>query len=212
MKKIILLALLVGLVGCKESNSGLDKKVINTAYDNCYQKLASIVKSPSSLRVNETIAGVYMPEAEDVYRLFSNRIIDQKANEINGLYKDTDTRYRELGVTLDYEAQNSFGVYLPGTFSCSYIYSLRLDHHSPDFITLAKVQNDEEEIKLNGTDIDVGNASNFKLNQNLHKITASTSSEFSDLDKKMYADIMEQHEFSKRDKEAERLKKSLGWD
>ena len=53
MKKIILLSLVLGLVGCKETNTGMDKNLFNTSYDKCVDYLTDSLKSPSSLKIRE---------------------------------------------------------------------------------------------------------------------------------------------------------------
>lgn len=45
MKKFLILSVLVGLSGCKESSTGLDKNVLNTAFKKCSIYLGDLVKS-----------------------------------------------------------------------------------------------------------------------------------------------------------------------
>ena len=57
MMRILIILLVIGLSGCKESVTGLDKRVLNAAYDNCQEKLKSVLKSPSSLRISDAAIG-----------------------------------------------------------------------------------------------------------------------------------------------------------
>ncbi|WP_407595054.1 hypothetical protein [Acinetobacter lwoffii] len=189
MKKIIIFSLVACLLGCKEPQTELQKKVINTAYENCEEKLKATLKSPSSLRINNASASNYMPESQNIYNLYSKKILDDKTNKITTLYKDSKWRYRSLNVGLSYEAQNSFGVYLPGEFSCTYMYELRGEDESPEGLKLIQIKSSDEVADFNGLSISVDSASNYILNENIKNISSSVGSLFSESDKKTNADI-----------------------
>lgn len=219
MKKKLILSMIsvsIILLGCKENQTGLQKDVINSAYDNCYTNLSKTLKSPSSLRVKESLVGVSTPEVTDVYRLYADEII--KDNKISALTRDSKTRFRMLSVNLNYEAQNSFGVYLPGNFECSYMYKLLEDRQSPSELDLFKVESDDnEKIELNTPIYNFKDSSNLKLTDSINKVVGDSNSYiFNANDEAMFSKLLEQskdeQENIEREKEAQRIKKSLGWD
>jgi len=206
MKKVILLGLVIGLIGCAESKTGLEKNVINAAYDNCSSGLLDILKSPSSLKIIDSNALVYIPSIETANRLFGDDLVEK--NEINALAKRVKTRYRELGIFFKYEAQNSFGVYLPGVFECSYTYELTSDHKSPSSITLSKIKTGEEEAYLNKslTSYEFKKVSNINLNDNLKSIMDGVTSSFESSDEIVYTKIIEYRKLLKLESDnAQRL-------
>ncbi|MHA3079540.1 hypothetical protein [Acinetobacter sp. ANC 5502] len=218
MKKKLILSIIsvsIILLGCKENQTGLQKDVINSAYDNCYTNLSKTLKSPSSLRVKESLVGVSTPEVNDVYRLYADEII--KDNKISALTHDSKTRFRMLSVNLNYEAQNSFGVYLPGSFECSYMYKLGEDRQSPSELDLFLIQSDDEKIELNKPIYNFKDSSNLKLTDSINKVVGDSNAYiFNANDEAMFSKLLEQSKDEKedieREKEAQRIKKSLGWD
>lgn len=203
MKNIYIFALATCLLGCKEPQTELQKEVINTAYENCQEKLKAVLKSPSSLRINNATVSNYIPESQTIYNLYSNEILSDKTNKITVLHEDSKSRYRALNLSLNYEAQNSFGVYLPGDFSCTYIYELREASESPKDLKLIQIKSSNEAFGFKGLSIPVDNASNYLLNENIKNISSSIGSFFSESDKKMNVDIekLRQNEIEKKSKQ-----------
>lgn len=191
MKKNIILAVsLLGLFGCKNSDTGLQKNVLNTAYSQCYKNLSSLVKSPSSLRIKKAEAITYEPSAEDVYRLFGERLV--KNNEISPAQKIAKIRFRGLGIVYDYEAQNSFGVFLPGNFECNFLYSLIGEDESPSALILSNIRNDKEDVESSKLITTFENSSNIRLENTFDRILDTTKSrKFTNDDLKMYSKILE---------------------
>ena len=189
MMRILIILLVIGLSGCKESVTGLDKRVLNAAYDNCEEKLESVLKSPSSLRISNAAADNHMPQSQTIYDLYSKKILSDKTNKITEMHEDSKSRFRALNISLSYEAQNSFGVYLPGSFSCTYIYELREESKSPSDLDLIQIQNSDGVVAFKGLPISIENASSYILNGNIQKISSSVGSFFSENDKKMNVDF-----------------------
>ena len=211
MKKIIFLAMVVGLYGCKEDGTGLQKNVINTGFDKCKNYLSTSLKSPSSLNVNEATILVQDPKVEDVSNVFGNIIV--KDGKIGSITRDDKTRFREMLVVISYEAQNSFGVYLGGTYQCQYLFELKNDEQSPKPLNtyLIKLKSDGEDINL-GMHIPITDftGSNIKLNKKIKRVIGTSESKFTALDEKMYDEIIKQKEYKDQEIEAERIRKS--WD
>lgn len=211
MKKIIFLAMVVGLSGCKEDGTGLQKNVINTGFDKCKNYLSTSLKSPSSLNVNEATILVQDPNVEDVSNVFGNIIV--KDGKIGELTRDDKVRFREMLVVISYEAQNSFGVYLGGTYQCQYLFELKNDEQSPKPLNtyLIKLKSDGEDINL-GMHIPITDftGSNINLNKKIKRVIGTSESKFTTLDEKMYDEIIKQKEYKDQEIEAERIRKS--WD
>ena len=211
MKKIIFLAMVVGLYGCKEDGTGLQKNVINTGFDKCKNYLSTSLKSPSSLNVNEATILVQDPKVEDVSNVFGNIIV--KDGKIGELTRDDKVRFREMLVVISYEAQNSFGVYLGGTYQCQYLFELKNDEQSPKPLNtyLIKLKSDGEDINL-GVHIPITDftGSNITLNKTIKRVIGTSESKFTALDEKMYDEIIKQKEYKDQEIEAERIRKS--WD
>lgn len=209
MKKIILLGLLAGLAGCKETSTGLEKSVFNTSYEKCVDYLTGSLKSPSSLKISESNISTNIARAEDISTVFGDLIIK------DGVVKDNiraeKARFRELTVDIDYEAQNSYGASLRGLYQCKYLYMLNRDEISPKPLNtyLYKLISDGEDINL-GIHIPIANfsGSNFYLNNTIKNIIGTKDSNFNALDEENYQKVEDQYELIHRQKEADRLKKS----
>lgn len=174
MKKIGLLAgvfIFLALSGCKEKETGLQKEVLNSAINDCTARLGNSLKSPSSLKISEVLAATYIPKPGVINRVASNILIDKESGQISELMQRLKVRYRELGLSIQYEAQNSFGVYLKGKFNCSYIYQLTSDKTSPeDNILLSKLGNNNEYVEINNATIQLNGNSNFILDSRYDRI------------------------------------------
>ena len=195
MKKIFLVGVLgFGLIlgGCTENKTGLQKNVVNTAFEKCNEYLASSLKSPSSLRVSGGSVIVQQPDLSDVYDVFGSTII--KSNKISEIARDGKTRYREMLVIVSYEAQNSFGVYLGGTYQCKYLYELNNNESSPKPLNtyLVTLKSDGENIDMEGIHIPIAEftGSNFTLNKSIKTIMSSANSGFNQQDEQMYIDLV----------------------
>ena len=203
--------MLVGLSGCKENETGLQKNVINTGFDKCKNYLSTSLKSPSSLNVNDATILVQDPKVEDVSNVFGNIIV--KDGKIGSITRDDKTRFREMLVVISYEAQNSFGVYLGGTYQCQYLFELKNDEQSakPLNTYLIKLKSDGEDINL-GVHIPITDftGSNITLNKTIKRVIGTSESKFTALDEKMYDEIIKQKEYKDQEIEAERIRKS--WD
>lgn len=203
--------MVVGLYGCKEDGTGLQKNVINTGFDKCKNYLSTSLKSPSSLNVNEATILVQDPKVEDVSNVFGNIIV--KDGKIGSITRDDKTRFREMLVVISYEAQNSFGVYLGGTYQCQYLFELKNDEQSPKPLNtyLIKLKSDGEDINL-GVHIPITDftGSNITLNKTIKRVIGTSESKFTALDEKMYDEIIKQKEYKDQEIEAERIRKS--WD
>jgi hypothetical protein len=193
MKKIgVLIGILafVGLTGCEEKETGLQKKVLNAAVNDCKERLTNSLKSPSSLKLGKIFAITYMPKPEDVYRVDSRLLINSDG-KITSELEYLNVRYRELGINIEYEAQNSFGVYLKDNLSCSYIYRLTSDETSPkNEIKLSLLENKSESVKIEGTSIPLDGNSNFKLNTKYDRIMSNVSSQPTDEDKELLKKVV----------------------
>ncbi|MFW1969371.1 hypothetical protein ACG95P_20195 [Acinetobacter guillouiae] len=188
MKKILILGLLVGLSGCKESSTGLDKSVLNTAYKKCSVYLGDLVKSPSSLKISSATPKISFPQDNVIYKYFNESLIDKNTGKISQSNIDEKTRFRKISIDLDYEAQNSYGASLRDSFSCSYVYKLKGDEESPDEIFLTNWET-EDEITNIFIPLDVGSESSFRMNDKIVKPISEISSHFTDRDKLLFKNI-----------------------
>ena len=177
LKKIISVFGVLFIVGCTNNETGLEKKVLNTALNDCQDRLQQILKSPSSLRLGKVDAATYPAKAEDVFIVDSQLLLDNEG-KIQGVQERLKVRYRELGVSIPYEAQNSFGVFLANTFSCSYIYQLHQDEKSPENdILLSQIRNGDEIKEISDINISLKNKSNFFLDSKFDKIIGDATHE-----------------------------------
>lgn len=191
MKRILLIGILgFGLVlsGCKDHKVGLDKNIINTAYDDCFSSLESIVRSPSSLKVNNVAVGSLVPTASYVYRVFGKELVDRGL--IDGLASNKSLGFRGLSVEINYDAQNSYGVYLRNTFECRYLYEISDKSESPSRIVLSKITTKDDESDFNKSIDNFTEASNFTLNSAINK-TYGVSSSLGSIDSKVLNDVVD---------------------
>ena len=107
MKKILILALLMGLGGCKESSTGLNKEFLNTGYEKCKEYLSTSLKSPSSLKIEQAVLSTFIASPDNVYKTYGSFLIN--GNKIKQSYIDNKVRFREMLVDIDYDAENSYG-------------------------------------------------------------------------------------------------------
>lgn len=211
MKKIILLSLVLGLGGCKETNTGIDKKVFNSTYDKCVDYLTNSLKSPSSLKIGEANISTVIPPAEDITNVFGDLIT--KDGVVKDNIKDEKARFRELTVDIDYEAHNSYGASIRGYYQCSFIYRLNKDEVSPEpFNTyLYNLKSDGEDIGL-AAHIPLAEfqGSNFYLNKAIKRVVGAKDSPFNEIDTNRYKEIEKIYRNQKHEREAEKLRES--WD
>lgn len=211
MKNLILLCLVFGLIGCKESNTGLDKKIINTSYDKCIEYLTASLKSPSSLKISEVSISTNIASAEDINSVFGNIIT--KNGAIKNNIKEDKVRFRELKVGIDYEAQNSFGASIRNWYQCDYLFRLNKDETSPKplNIYLYKLIGTDENNYLEAQ-IPISNftGSNLYLNNAIKKVIGTSNSSFSEIDSTRYNEVEEVIKSKRLDIEAENLRQS--WD
>lgn len=207
MKKIILLSLFLGLVGCKETNTGMDKKLFNTSYDKCVDYLTDSLKSPSSLKIREVSIATNMAKAKDINNVFGELITK------NGLIKDSvkteKARFRDLTIDIEYEAQNSYGASIRGYYQCGYIFRLNNNEMSPAPLNtyLYKITNDGENVEL-GTQIPIADfsGSNLSLSKEINRIVGVKNSQFTESDSKIYKEVEEIIKIKKQEDEAEQLR------
>jgi major membrane immunogen (membrane-anchored lipoprotein) len=201
----------LGLVlsGCTESKTGLQKNVINTGFEKCTDYLTSSLKSPSSLRIGEAAVFVQKPEAQDVYSVFGDIVV--KDGKITEIARDNKRRFREMLVSINYEAQNSYGVYLGGTYQCQYLFELNNDEISPEPLNtyLIKLKSDGEDVGL-GVHIPIADftGSNWVLDKQIKKLISTTDSKFAAADEEMYKELIKQKEYADQELEAEKIRKS----
>lgn len=211
MKRLVFLCLIVGLYGCKETQTGFDKSLFNTTYSKCVDYLTDSLKSPSSLEIREANISTNIANAEDIKSVYGDLITKNGIVEEN--IKAEKARFREIAVDIDYEAQNSFGASIRGQFQCSYIARLNKTETSPKGLNiyLHKLISDGENIDL-GVNIPISdlNGSNYILNSDIKKIVGTNESQFSEIDSKRYKEIESINEYKRLDNEAEKLRQS--WD
>ncbi|HAV5501275.1 TPA: hypothetical protein JI107_18220 [Acinetobacter baumannii] len=211
MKKIIFLSLVLGLVGCKETNTGMDKKVFNSTYDKCVNYLTNSLKSPSSLKIGEANISTVIPPAEDIANVFGDLIT--KDGIVKDSVKEEKARFRELTVDIDYEAHNSYGASIRGYYQCGFIYQLNKDEVSPEPLNtyLYKLKSDGEDIGLAAhIPLTEFQGSNFYLNKAIKRVVGAKDSPFNEIDNKRYKEIETIYKNQKQEREAEKLRES--WD
>ncbi|QIC69820.1 hypothetical protein [Acinetobacter indicus] len=213
MKKLLIVGVAaLGLVlsGCTESKTGLQKNVINTGFEKCANYLTSSLKSPSSLRISEAVVFVQKPEAQDVYSVFGDIVV--KDGKITEIARDNKRRFREMLVAINYEAQNSYGVYLGGTYQCQYLFELNNDEISPEPLNtyLIKLKSDGEDVGL-GVHIPIADftGSNISLDKNIKTIKSSVDSSFTKHDEQIYVDLIKQRKAEDQKIKERELKRSL---
>lgn len=165
MKKVILLSLFIGLVGCVESETGLQKNVINSAYESCTSNLKESLKSPSGLKLGVALITVKEAPYEAIISIYGEKARKENPTE-SLLTSENKAKFKGIAVLVDYEAQNSFGVMLKDTFTCGYIYNT-------DEKTVLKPYNLNREKITNPillSDINVDKSSNIKLISGIKKV------------------------------------------
>lgn len=213
MKNILIAGVLgFGLAGCAENKTGLQKNVINTAFDTCQTYLSGGLKSPSSLRINNVKATVKQPHLNDIDNVFGNTIVKDKA--VSKTVRDNKSRYREMSMVINYEAQNSYGVYLAGAYQCKYLYELNNKETSPKPLNmyLIGLNSDWAKVDLMGIHIPLSEfkGSNLFLNKHIKTTESSVDSSFSKKDEHTYAAIIEKREAKEREIEERKSKRSSG--
>ncbi|MGN5766273.1 hypothetical protein ACNQO6_18180 [Acinetobacter calcoaceticus] len=209
MKQIILLSLVLGITGCTESNTSLDKNLINTTSDMCKKYLTESLKSPSSLKISQINVATNIAKAADIYSVFGNQIISDGVIKEN--VKKEKHRFRDLTVDIDYEAQNSYGASLRGLYQCKYIFVLSKDETSPKSLNtyLYKIESDGSDSELVAhVPIASFTGSNVFLNSDIKRINGAKDINFTKLDEDNFKSIQDQYNSFKQQNEAERLKKS----
>lgn len=213
MKKILIAGIAaLGLVlsGCTESKTGLQKNVINTALDTCQTYLSGGLKSPSSLRISGVSTIVQQPNLDDIDNVFGNTII--RDNKISETARDNKARYREMLIVVDYEAQNSYGVYLAGVYQCKYLYELNNEEVSPEPLNmyLIGLKSDETQVDMEGIHIPVSEfkGSSLSLNKHIKTIMSSIDSGFSKQDEQIYVELVKKRKAKDRKINEQKLKRS----
>lgn len=211
IKRILVLSLIALLGGCKETNTGIDKKVFNSTYDKCVDYLTNSLKSPSSLKIGEANISTVIPPAEDITNVFGDLIT--KDGVVKDNIKDEKARFRELTVDIDYEAHNSYGASIRGYYQCSFIYRLNKDEVSPEPLNtyLYNLKSDGEDIGL-AAHIPLAEfqGSNFYLNKAIKRVVGAKDSPFNEIDTNRYKEIETIYRNQKHEREAEKLRES--WD
>lgn len=190
MKKVFLLAIVAGLMGCKDHKIGLDKNVINTAYTDCFSSLEDVTKSPKSLQINSVSAGSFVPTSSYVYDKIGGDLVG--SGKIENLDKKANLGFRVLSVSINYDAQNSYGVYLRGGFECQYLYETSTAGDSPKLITLVSIKTNDDEVGPNRPLSDFSKFSNIKLNSLISK-RFGVPGEVSERDAGILKEIVEHH-------------------
>lgn len=190
MKKIILLSLILGLIGCKEPNTEMDKTLFNTSYDKCVDYLTSSLKSPSSLKIREVNISTVIPDAQDIKKVFGELIANKGV--IKDPVKEDKARFRELMVDIEYEAHNSYAASIRGNYQCGYIFRLNKDEKSPESLNtyLYKLISDGENVDL-GAHIPIPKftGSNLYLNSVIKSVVGAKDSQFNEIDTDNYKKV-----------------------
>lgn len=209
MKKVLLLICIpLAVIGCEDSNTSLDKNVINTAYKNCYKDMYEALKSPSSLKlVNGSIINTY-PSAIDV----SKNVVEILDSDgyVKKSILEHETRFRELKVYIDYEADNSFGASIKNRFNCNYIYRLEGEQKSPKVLNLYSLATGEEAIKVSQLLNDFSKQSNYKIDNQIKNIINNADLKYGNRDDEIIKEAIENYKNNKMNEDAQKLKES--WD
>ena len=195
MKRSLIAVLIAfALTGCEEKETGLQKSVINATYEKCLGDLKRQLKSPRSLIINDVIVATYPTTANDVYRTYGDLVIADNGKEISSLYTRLKTRFREIGASIDYEAQNSFGVFLPSTYSCSYVYMLTSDEVSPDELKLLKSGDLLVKPGNLNRSVSIKDYSNFKINNKIKTIVGDVTPNHMKTDDQLLQAVLKEHQ------------------
>ncbi|NIE95191.1 hypothetical protein F3J02_01620 [Acinetobacter sp. Tr-809] len=206
MKKIVLVAMIILASGCKENNTGIDKKVINKAYSDCKSSLTDSLKSPSSLKISSAEVRQMMPGIEQIYASYGKNMIED--GKIVDYFITDQYRFRTLGVGINYEAQNSFGVSLRGNYVCTYLYSIDKELKSPSSFYLTMIKAGTDTVYPFSSIDDIDSASSFTINSDIKSISSSNDLSYSKRDKEVYGELIELDKSTKREQEAEELRQS----
>lgn len=197
--KCLTLAALVALslTGCKEKDTGLEKQVINAAHGACLDKLTGLLKSPSSLKVSKVDIFLAQPNADLVFGLYRDDIIDKEKGRIKESYEQVlKPYYRTLGTHIEYDAQNSFGTMLRGQFFCEFAYEINNTGNGSDYLEWSKIIQDNEVADFATglfaePSILISKYSNWKLHGDIRNIFAEVTVVPNDKDQKMLQEVFE---------------------
>lgn len=196
IKQLILMGFIaLSLTGCNEKETGLEKKVINAAYESCLHKLTGLLKSPSSLKVGKVSIYQDQPNANVVLGLYHDRLIDKEKEQLKESYEQVlKPYYRTLGTHIEYDAQNSFGTMLRGQFFCEVVYELYDTGNSSDYLEWSKIiQGNEVADFATGLfsepAVRVDKYSNWTLNSHINHISALVTTIPNDKDKTMLQEV-----------------------
>ncbi|WP_080945912.1 hypothetical protein [Moraxella bovoculi] len=212
--KCLTLAVLVALslTGCKEKDTGLEKQVINAAHGACLDKLTGLLKSPSSLKVSKVDIFLAQPNADLVFGLYHDNIIDKEKGRIKESYEQVlKPHYRTLGTHIEYDAQNSFGTMLRGQFFCEFAYEINNTGNGSDYLEWSKIIQDNEVADFATglfaePSILINKYSNWKLHGDIRNISAEVTVVPNDKDQKMLQEVFE---LSKSIREKQPTKQSM---
>lgn len=197
--KYLTLAVLVALslTGCKEKDTGLEKQVINAAHGACLDKLTGLLKSPSSLKVSKVDIFLAQPNADLVFGLYHDDIIDKEKGRIKESYEQVlKPHYRTLGTHIEYDAQNSFGTMLRGQFFCEFAYEIYNTGNGSDYLEWSKIIQDNEVVDFttglfSEPSILINKYSNWKLHGDIRNISAEVTVVPNDKDQNMLQEVFE---------------------
>ncbi|KQD03314.1 hypothetical protein [Acinetobacter soli] len=208
MKKIVLIGLMLTLTGCKDPKTNLNKNVVNTAYSECYQKLYSSLKSPSSLKlITSSVINTY-PSAVDVSKNMLG-IIDSNG-QVEKSVSVQKTRFRELKIYIDYEADNSFGASIKNRFNCNYLYKLNEEKQSPETLNFYSLETGEDKIEVSQLLSDFSKQSNYNIDNKIKNIINNADFKYGNRDEEIIKESIENYKNNKMNDEAQKLRES--WD
>lgn len=187
----------LSLTGCKEKETGLEKQVINAAHGACLDKLTGLLKSPSSLKVNKVDIFLEQPNADLVFGLYHDNIIDKEKGRIKESYEQVlKPHYRTLRTSIEYDAQNSFGTMLRGHFFCEFAYEINTTGNGSNYLEWSKIISDNgvEDFATGlflESSVMISKYSNWKLHGDIRDIFAEVTVVPNDKDKNILQEVLE---------------------
>lgn len=204
MKKILLLCVVTLLVGCKEDRTGMEKNILNYAYNNCLNNFNK--NSPTTIKINNSYIGIYESNAADIYKY---SYFTDDSNKVSSIQKNAKSRYRELGVTIKYTIKNNSNKSEVKNYKCTYLYNLISNMESPEKINLIKIENNGQNININYENDKIKNYSNLFLDSKIDSIIGLKSqNQFNSKDQEMYNKLqveVDKAQNIKKQKEAEQI-------
>ncbi|MCH7310611.1 hypothetical protein [Acinetobacter sp. ANC 4805] len=204
MKNLVLLCAVTLLVGCKEDQTGMEKNILNYAYNNCLNNFNK--NSPAAIHINNSYIGIYDSNAADIYKY--SYLLNEK-NKVSNIQKDAKSRYRELGVTIKYNIKSNPNKSEIKNYKCTYFYELIVNSESPESINLIRIVNDGQNIKIKDKSDKIEDYSNLNLNNGINSIISFKSqNQFNSKDQEMYNKVeaeADRIQNIKKQKEAEQI-------